>query len=96
MTVHIELKHATLLLDSMARIIWEWEDGDLFTNKNFVSKKLRSRYLVLETKGLHPCLQDLVNTRIREPDSQKMAGSCLVREKIRFSGLVCSRLAFLI
>ena len=49
-----------------------------------------------EIKGLHPCLRDLANTRIREPDSQEMAGSCLAREKIRFSGLVCSRLAFLI
>ena len=51
---------------------------------------------VAVTKGLHPCLRDLANTRIREPDSQEMAGSCLAREKIRFSGLVCSRLAFLI
>ena len=50
----------------------------------------------VQSKGLHPCLRDLANTRIREPDSQEMAGSCLVREKIRVSGLVCSRLAFLI
>ena len=50
----------------------------------------------VQIKGLHPCLRDLANTRIREPDSQEMAGSYLAREKIRFSGLVCSRPAFLI
>ena len=43
-------------------------------------------------KELHPCLRDLANARIREADSQNMAGSCLVRKKFEFSGLVCSRL----
>ena len=43
-------------------------------------------------KGVHLCLRDLANARIREADSQNMAGSCLVRKKFEFSGLVCSRL----
>ena len=46
-------------------------------------------------KGLHLCLRDLANARIREADLQNMAGSCLVRKKIEFSGLVCSRLGVL-
>ena len=54
------------------------------------------KLMFITIKELQPCLRDLANTRIREPDSQEMAGSCLAREKIRFSGLVCSRLAFLI
>ena len=49
--------------------------------------------LCIRIKGLHPCLRDLAYTRIREPDSQNMAGSCLVPGKIEFSGLVRSRLA---
>ena len=44
------------------------------------------------SKGVHLCLRDLANARIREADSQNMAGSCLVRKKFEFSGLVCSRL----
>ena len=47
---------------------------------------------ILHTKEVHLCLRDLANARIREADSQNMAGSCLVRKKFEFSGLVCSRL----
>ena len=49
-------------------------------------------YTTMLAKGLHLCLRDLANARIREADSQNMAGSCLVRKKFEFSGLVCSRL----
>ena len=49
-------------------------------------------YCAITTKGVHLGLRDLANARIREADSQNMAGSCLVRKKFEFSGLVCSRL----
>ena len=37
-----------------------------------------------------------IYARIREPDSQNMAGSCLGRKKNKFSCLVCSCLGVLI